>query len=260
MPYRRKERFSMKKIVSVLLIMVMCLCLCSCGDKGENEVSSGIDSVKETKNNVDIMSLDDGVTLESLKEMVKTDTDETVASLYSEWETLKTNINTYDDYEKSATTVEDFYEKIVEENRLLCIRLREYCYLYAKLVLDSGMSFDDMYDELEEIHDEIYEDAGDTVHDEIYDGILDDMKEYYYDGILDDAKDDVEYSDWYDIRSDEYEWWYDARSDVYEDYYDFRSDSYDFYYDMRGDIYSEEIDEAKETMNDFKEDIIDLKD
>lgn len=250
----------MKRLVSVIMVFVMSVCLCSCGNSATKGANTSMKNTEETKNNVDIMSMDEGVTFESLKEMVKKDTDETIASLYSEWEIMKADIDTYEKYVQNTETVEEFYDKVIDENGLLCIRLREYCYLYAKLVLDSGMSFDDMYDELEEIHDEIYEDAGDAIHDEIYDGILDEMKEYYYDGILDDAKDDVEYSDWYDVRSDEYEWWYDARSDVYEDYYDFRDDSYGFYYDMRGDIYSEEIDEANETMDDFKEDIIDLKD
>lgn len=267
----------MKKIVSVLLIMVMCLCLCSCGDKDGN-VQTGGEQKKETQDkdtqgqdiqdaqisendnaSTDIV-WDLDMTYEELETKIQQDTENTVSALSEEWETLKSEVDTYEKYLENMDLVEAFYEKIYDETELLAIRLREYCLIYAKLIVGSDMSYDDMYDELESIHDSLYEDAGEVIHDDIYDGILDEMYEYYYDGILDDAYEDAEYSEWSDARSEEYGWWSDARSDVYGEYSDYRSDSYGLYSDLRGEIYSEDIEDALEDIEDFEKDIQKMKD
>ena len=41
------------------------------------------------------------------------------------------------------------------------------------------------------------------------------MNDHFFEGILDDAEDDVNYSDWYDVYSEEYNQWYDTASEVY---------------------------------------------
>ena len=260
----------MKKIVSVLLIMVMCLCLCSCGDKGETTQNQNMQTNGEQKQDAQISEEDDNastdivwdldMTYEELETKIQQDTENIVSALSEEWETLKSDVDTYEKYLENMDLVEAFYEKIYDETELLAIRLREYCLIYSKLIVGSDMSYDDMYDELESIHDSLYEDAGEVIHDDIYDGILDEMYEYYYDGILDDAYEDAEYSEWSDARSEEYGWWSDARSDVYEEYSDFRSDSYELYSDLRGEIYSEDMEDALEDIDDFEKDILKMKD
>lgn len=267
----------MKKIVSILLIMVMCLCLCSCGDKDGN-VQTGGEQKKETQDkdtqgqdiqDAQISETDNAstdivwdldMTYEELETKIQQDTENTVSALSEEWETLKSEVDTYEKYLENMDLVEAFYEKIYDETELLAIRLREYCLIYAKLIVGSDMSYDDMYDELESIHDSLYEDAGEVIHDDIYDGILDEMYEYYYDGILDDAYEDAEYSEWSDARSEEYGWWSDARSDVYGEYSDYRSDSYGLYSDLRGEIYSEDMEDALDDIEDFEKDIQKMKD
>ena len=55
---------------------------------------------------------------------------------------------------------------------------------------------DTKYDELEELYNRIYDDAGNEIYDGIYDGILEDMYDDFYDGLLDDAYDNEEYSEY----------------------------------------------------------------
>ena len=70
------------------------------------------------------------------------------------------------------------------------------------------------------------------------------MESTFYDGIIKKAEDDVKYSEWYDIRSNEYEMWYHTRSDIYSDWYNTRSDIYGFYYDIRSELYGKDIEGA----------------
>ena len=63
----------------------------------------------------------------------------------------------------------------------------------------------------------------------------------FYEDVLDDQdKSGVDYSTWYDTRSDEYNRWYDTRSDIYNEWYDARSDIYNFYSDLSTEFYSED--------------------
>ena len=198
--------------------------------------------------------------LDALEEMVNKDVEDTIDALTKDYEDLKIAIDTYDKYKANTETVEAFYGKVLSTQEELTIRLREYSLTYAEMILSSDVDTDDMYDEMEELYDVIYEGAGDDVYDEIYDGILDDIYDVFYDGILDDAYDTVEYSEWSDLRSDEYDWWSDTRSDVYDDWSDLRSDVYDFWSDMRSDIWDDDIEKASENVEDFKADIEKLKD
>lgn len=173
-----------------------------------------------------------------------------IESLQSRWESLSAEIDTYEKYSANRSKVFDFYETIVDETDQMCIMLYEYTAAYARMVLDSGMSADDMYDEIDGINDCIYDDACDEINDEIYEGIFEDINEFYYEGILEDAEYD-DFGEWYDICSEEYSKWYEANSDVYSLYYDTASDIYSFYADMSGRIYSEDVDRAEKCYDRF---------
>ena len=264
----------MKKLIYICVLATMSLCLCSC--KKENvkdetadnnqtyeqqsqeteEITTQLEEMDDTDNVVDY---EEDISFEEINEMIEQDTEDTITALSGEWEEIKTDIDTYDKYIENVDAIEAFYLKINEENKLLCIRLREYSLIYAKMILSSNMSYDDMYEELEEIYDRIYDDAGEDIYDDIYDGILDDMYDCFYDGILDDAYDTVEYDEWSDARSDEYEWWSDTRSDVYDEYSDYRSEVYEFYSDLRSAIWDDDIEKAMEEVTDFEEDLSQLK-
>ena len=250
----------MKKVVSIILIMVMCLNLCSCKNKGDGTQGENTQMSIENEKTTAEVTWDMNMSYEELELIIEQDTENTVSALSEEWETLKSDVDTYEKYLKNMDLVEAFYEKIYDETEALTIRLREYCLIYAKMIVNSDVSYDDMYDDLEAIYDTLYEDAGEAIYDDIYDGILDEMYEYYYDGILDDAYEDAEYSEWSDARSDEYGWWSDARGDVYGEYSDYRSDSYGLYSDLRGEIYAEDMEDALEDIAGFEKDILKMKD
>ena len=135
----------------------------------------------------------------------------------------------------------------------------DYSLYYAELIIKSDKSNGDKYDDLEELYENIYENAGEKIYDEIYDGILDKMYKDFYDGILEDAYDNAPYDEWSDARSDEYDWWSDTRSNTYDDWSDCRSDVYDFWSDIRSEIWDDDIQKAEKKMKDFQEEIDKLK-
>lgn len=150
--------------------------------------------------------------------------------------------------------MEAFYQSVLKTQQKLTIRMREYCLDYADFILSSDSTFDDKYDEFDEMFDVIYEDAGDEIFDEIYEGLFADIYDDFYDGILSDAYDTVPYKEWSDTHSDEYDLWSDTHSDLYDDWSDFHSDVYDFWSDMKGEMWDDDLEKAREKMDDFRED------
>lgn len=261
-----------KRLFALLCATTMLLSFTACDskkndeDKSSNNVTS---SSAETTEKQDAESKTDAPKEEETKapsantdgdldDIVIKDVEDTVAALSTEYEALKAEINTYAKYLDSTDKMEAFYVRIQDTNYSLCVRMYEYSLDYAESIVNSDMSNDEKYDELEELYDSIYDDAGNEIYDGIYDGILEDMYDDFYDGLLDDAYDNEEYSEyseWSDARSDEYEWWSDTRSQVYEDWSDMRSDIYEFQSDLRGELWSDDIDKAQEKIEDFREDI-----
>ncbi len=264
------------RLFALLCATAMLLSFTACDSKkGDEEKSSSeaISSSAETTENQDAESKTDAPKEEETKappantdgdldDIVIKDVEDTVAALSTEYEALKAEINTYAKYLDSTDKMESFYAKIQDTNYSLCVRMYEYSLDYAESIVNSDMSNDDKYDELEELYDSIYDDAGNEIYDGIYDGILEDMYDDFYDGLLDDAYDNEEYSEyseWSDARSDEYEWWSDTRSQVYEDWSDMRSDIYEFQSDLRGELWSDDIEKALEKIEDFREEVEKLK-
>ena len=256
----------MKKLLAILLAIMMILSLSACGENqktGQNTETNQTQSANENvDNNTENDKTDTDIsanTIEELEGIVAKDIEDTVNALNSEWQTLSATITTYDDYVKNTEKVEQFYEKINTQTAQACIRLQEYAVKYAEMIMSSDMSNDDKYDAFDELKDCIYDDASDDLNDGIYDDLLKDMQDTLYEGALDDSDDAPSYSDWYDVRSDEYENWYDTRSDIYGNWYNTRSDVYSFYYDMRGELWSDDLEKAKETLEDYKADVEKLK-
>lgn len=269
----------MKKIVVIFCVAMMLMSMTACGQEKQSYDSNE----KSTSNNANLNVTDNNIgneessssnndkdesfsagvqdvnNIEELEKNINKDVEDTINSLNLEWKELADKITTYDDYTKQVELVKAFYDHINEVNEQLCVRLQEYTIKYAELILVSDMSNEDKYDAFDDLNDCIYDDAADDLNDGIYDGLLEEMNDVIYDEVLDDSDDAESYSEWYEYRSDEYEYWYDTRSDVYENWYDTRSDIYSFYYDMRGDLWGNEIEEAEETLADYKEDVEKLK-
>lgn len=246
----------MKKIYALILLLVMVVSLTACGEKttvDENEANV-VETITE-----EIVSDEETVAGKAFEDYVASDVEEVASVLWEEFNEISTVIDSYDKYKENVDQMGTFYAGVLEDTRLLCIKMREYSLNYAEEVMSADSTNDEKYDALEEIYDCIYEDAGDDIYDEIYDGVLEDMYDVFYDGILDDAYDTVDYSEWTDARSNEYEWWSDTRSDVYEEWSEFRSDVYEFWSDMRSELWDDDVERAEKVMSDFAEDIEKLK-
>lgn len=196
---------------------------------------------------------------DALETNVLKDVKDCITGLTTEMEALSAEIDTFQKYTNNADKVESFYIKTCTESTRLSICLMEHAVTYAEFIINSNDDFDDKYDNLDELYDCIYDDAGDEFYDGIYDGVLDEMYEVFYDGLLDDAYDSVPYDKWLDARSNEYDWWLDARSDAYEIWLDTRSDIYEFWLDLRSATFTKDTDEVNEIIADFVADIEDLK-
>ncbi len=222
-------------------------------NKDETEDHSVVGTVAESPQTNELLSLDE------LEDSLAEYFEKTITSLENEWDSLKGKVDSFDAYTYCADEIEDFYDEINDASEQMCIMMYEYALKYADTIMVTYEDADDMYDAFDEIYDNVYDDAGDDLYDDIYDGILDDMYDSFYDGVLDDAYDTVPYGEWSDVRSDEYDWWSDTRSDVYDNWSDTRSDIYDFWSDVRSDLWDDDIDDAKERIEDFREDVLKMK-
>lgn len=276
----------MKKIIALLLAIAMLLSLAACGtetpqnsdtqpgtsntngpatDPSEETTEPSSDATtppESTDKPADYsysIDLTGVTTLEDLEARIAEHLDSSIASLNEQWEALAVEIDTYEKYVENAERVSEFYETVIAETDQMCIMLYEYSAAYARMILDSDMSADDKYDAINGINDCLYEDACDEINDEIYEGLLDEMNDHFYEGILDDAQDDVDYSDWYDVCSEEYSQWYDTASEVYGLYYDAASEIYSFYYDMASELYGQDLERAEKIYERFLEKIAKAK-
>lgn len=253
----------MKKVVSMTLALVMAASLVACGGGASSGSSATAqsapaptpESTAAEAQDSTASAGDDG----TLYGTASADIESTVSSLTAAYEALTADIATHDDYVANVDRVEAFYATVVEETRNLCIRLREYGAGYVDSVLSSGLTCDEMYDELDVLYDDLYDDAGGDVYDEIYDDLMGDLYDVFYDGILKDAYDTVDYSDWADTHSNEYDFWSDAHSDIYDEWSDFHSDIYDLWSDVRGELWDDDLDRAAEKLADFRADLQSLK-
>ncbi len=267
-----------KKIISLLLALTLVLSATACGAQPTTDTSTPndtsteqTDSTNESSNDQTEETADTNVstgqaentvdpgTLEALEADVMKEVENSISALQSEMDTLVAEITTFDKYEENVDRMEAFYTKACTDSLLLEICLMEHAVTYAEFIMNSDNDSDDKYDELDELYDVVYEDAGDEFYDGIYDGILEDMYDIFYDVLLDNAYDSVPYEKWLDARSNEYEWWLDARSDCYEIWLDTRSDIYDFWLDLRSATFEKDAEEVTEIITDFQEDIEKLK-
>ncbi len=268
-----------KNIFAILLAATLTMTFVSCGntsvESGEStsaELLLSEESKSETTVESEVSESEEITTKETtsvskenisgtndILDLAEKDVADTISELNTEYEELIADIDTYDKYVENQERVEAYYSNVYTKTYQLTVRLREYSITYAEQILSSDMSNDDKYDELEELYDHIYEDAGDEIFDEIYDGVMSEMFDTFYDGILDEKDDSISYKDWSDTRSDEYKLWSDTRSDVYDEWSDYRSDVYDFWSDLRGDVWSDDIESANEEIADFRKDTEKLK-
>lgn len=179
-----------------------------------------------------------------------------ISDINSEWDTLKSGINSYDSYVSNSSDIEEFYKKILAKNAELCTIAYKAALDYAKAIAASSDDDSDKYKKAKDIDKEIYDDMCDIIKEGIYEDLFKSVKKQLYDGALKHSDEaGVSYNDWYDTKSDEYDQWYSTKSDVYEEWYDSKSDIYSFYYDIASEFYSGDADRAQKKIDKFEADI-----
>lgn len=221
-------------------------------EKEDNKKDDNEDDNKETTGDDDSSS---SVSYSDIESKIETEVETTLTALTTEWESLSADIDSYDTYMAKAAEIKAFYEKVNSTSARLCLKMCSYSIEYAEAILASGKSTDDMYSDMSELYDVIYDEACGDIYDGIYDGLLDDMYDLLYNGALKDRPEGVEYKDWSEPRSNEYKQWSDTRSDAYEQWSDARSDIYGFWSDLRSELWGDDMDGAKDEVADFRKDI-----
>ena len=205
---------------------------------------------------IDLSTLDLSTitTTEEMDIIIEADVDAMISSLSSEFDTLQSELDSYEKYKADSTRTEEFYDHVVEEVEKASGRLREYTLRYAEIIIDSDMGYRDQYDALSDITDAVYSGAGPTLNREIYSGILKKAQRYFYEKVLKTGFDIAPYSEVSSFRSDEYSNNSDARSDVYSEISDLRSDVYSFISDLRSAVYSKDTDKIEHKIERFRRD------
>ena len=233
------------------MCLSLCLVLCGC-----TSASVAKDNV-EKKMNVNVIEVS-ASSVDEIEEMVIKDVEDTNEKLKSERDALSKEITDYNLYIKNEDKVKSYYDDALKQTELLSIRLREYAYKYAELIMNEDASYKVKYKDLSGFYEYIYEDAGKALY-EIYDKTVKDMYDIYYDGIIKDAYDTEDYDVWSDVSSDAYDDWSNCLSDIYDVWSDMQSDIYEFQSDLRSEIYDHDDERAQKKMDKFKKSILRMK-
>ena len=234
-------------------LIFLCLGLILCGCTGAPTAQN--DEVKKVNVNVIEVSAS---SVDEIEEMVIKDVEDTNEKLKSERDSLSEVITDYNSYTKNVDKVKAYYDSALKQTELLSIRLREYAYKYAELIMNEDASYKAKYKDLSGIYEYIYEDAGKAMY-EIYDKTVKDMYDIYYDGIIKDAYDTEDYDVWSDVSSDAYDDWSNCLSDIYDVWSDMQSDIYEFQSDLRSEVYDHDDERAQKKMDKFKKSIFRMK-
>ena len=164
----------MKKLVCLGLCLILSGCTSTPVAKND----------AERKVNVNVIEVS-ASTIDEIEEMAIKDVEDTKAKLERERDALSEEITDFDIYTKNVDKVKAYYDDALKQTELLSVRLREYAYKYAELIMNEDVSYKVKYKDLSGIYEYIYEDAGKDMYG-IYDKTVKNMYDIYYDGIIKD--------------------------------------------------------------------------
>ena len=205
----------MKKLVCLGLCLILSSCTSTPVAKND----------AERKVNVNVIEVS-ASTIDEIEEMAIKDVEDTKAKLESERDALSEEITDFDIYTKNVDKVKAYYDDALKQTELLSVRLREYAYKYAELIMNEDVSY---------------------------------KVKYKYDGIIKDAYDTEDYDVWSDASSDAYDDWSNCLSDIYDVWSDMQSDIYEFQSDLRSEVYDHDDERAQKKMDKFKKSILRMK-
>lgn len=181
-------------------------------------------------------------------------------NLNNERKILCNEVNNYEKYKNNRDKVKGFYDKSLKSSEKFTISLREYALKYTKVIVDSNKETDEIYENLEKIYDEIYDEIATDFYDDVYKGVLNDMYEFYYEDVLtSDSKDITDYNMYLEDRTQQYKWYSETRSSVYTMYLKTKSDIYGFYSKIRRDVYAEDGEALEKDIKEFESEINKMK-
>ena len=135
-----------------LMCLSLCFVLCGC------KAMPTAQNVEVKKVNVNVIEVS-ASSLDEIEEMATKDVEDTKEKLESKRDALSEEILDFDAYTKNVNKVKAYYEDALKQTELLSIRLREYAYKYAELIMKEDTSYKEKYKDLSGIYDYIYDDA-----------------------------------------------------------------------------------------------------
>lgn len=205
------------------------------------------------------INIDSVTSFDELDDLIDNYVTGKVKQLKSLWNSLSSEVDSFDKYCDNSDRVSAFYNTVLNETEQICLSLYEYTAVYSRKVLDSNLSAEKKYKTIDGIKDVIYDEACEDIKKKIYDGILEDIKNYYYDDIIEKARDKVDYSKWDEVSSKEYNQWDEVTSAIYTLYDDTSSDIYSFWNDLSEELYNDNTERADKRYDRFLKKIAKVK-
>ena len=126
-------------------------------DANKTQVKHAIEEIFDVevkKVNVNVIEVF-ASSLDEIEEMASKDVEDTKEKLESERDALSEEIKDFDAYTKNIDKVKAYYEDALKQTELLSIRLREYAYKYAELIMNEDVSYKVKYKDLSGIYEYI---------------------------------------------------------------------------------------------------------
>lgn len=155
--------------------------------------------------------------------------------------------DTFDSYKANESALTDWYAFVASESKALYGKVTDSSVKYMQ-TLSQKASADKYLDAdalLDDFYKTVYEDGFETYYDDIYDTSYEDMYDKYYGGVLEDKPENMEYSEYSDLRSNAYKAWSDSKSDFYSEWSDMKSAVYTLYSDVNSDVWKDNYDFSK---------------
>lgn len=229
----------MKKTLTLLLVLIMVFSLSACNNKENNS-----DELQEQETQFQQNEL------EKLETIIDAEVQNTIDTLYAEFNELSGEIKSFDDYVKNEKKIAQFYKHIDAKTRATFNGLKEYTLKYAVAIMESQYPTHIKAHKLEDLYECLYVSACDKLYDEIYTTLLDQVLDAFHSGALDEYT--IPYEEASEIISIDYNNWDDTRSNVKYHYEKATTFIYNFYYDLSEALSVGDLEKANSVLDNYK--------
>lgn len=212
--------------------------LSSTGDEQSNEQRNG-----DSQNQGSVAS-----GLDEIAASIEKDIQSSSDAITAKQQEAETKLgDTFDSYKANESALTDWYAFVASESKTLYGKVTDSSVKYMQ-TLSQKASADKYLDAdalLDDFYKTVYEDGFETYYEDIYDTAYEDMYDKYYGGVLEDKPENMEYSEYSDLRSNAYKAWSDSKSDFYSEWSDMKSAVYTLYSDVNSDVWKDNYDFSK---------------